>query len=85
MMNDWHDTGWGPGRWIVVGSMMLAFWGLLVFLVVYVVRTVGHRDTSQITPGGAPEQAMRILDERFARGEIDADEYNQRRELLRSR
>jgi putative membrane protein len=26
--------------------------------------------------------ALRILDERFARGEIDADDYKQRRDLL---
>jgi uncharacterized membrane protein len=25
---------------------------------------------------------LRILDERFARGEIDADEYSRRRQLL---
>ncbi len=29
--------------------------------------------------------ALRILGERFARGEIDADEYAERRDLLRPR
>ena len=85
-MYDWHDGGgWGSGSWIAMGLMMLAIWGLIAALVVYVVRNLGHRDTNQATSGAAPDPAMRILDERFARGEIDADEYNQRRELLRSR
>lgn len=31
-----------------------------------------------------PGDAERLLDERFARGEIDADEYTHCRDLLRS-
>jgi putative membrane protein len=66
--------------------MMVAFWGLIAFLVVYVVRNLGHRPPEQRAADATPpDQALRILDERFARGEIDADEYNQRRDLLRSR
>jgi putative membrane protein len=82
-MYDWHDSGWGPGAWIAMVLVMLAFWTLIVFLVVYVVRTLGHRDSGQ-SATAAPDQARRILDERLARGEIDAHEYNQRRQLLRS-
>jgi len=85
MMNGWYDEGWGPGGWIAMGLMMLAFWGLVAVLVVYAVRNVGHHPVDR---GGAPsapaEQARRILDERLARGEIDADEYDQRRDLLRT-
>ena len=64
-----------------MGLMMLVFWGFVAALVVYVVRNVGHR------PSGPAErdEPLRILDERFARGEIDADEYNRRRDLLRNR
>ena len=83
MMYHWHDGGWGPGTWIAMGLMMLVFWGVVAFLVVYAVRSLGRRTPDSGTPPSDP--ALRILDERFARGEIDADEYNQRRELLRSR
>jgi putative membrane protein len=86
MMNDWHDGGWGPGRWIAMGLMLLAFWGLIAALVVYVVRNLGHRPADRADAAARPpDEAMRILDERFARGEIESDEYNQRRDLLRSR
>jgi putative membrane protein len=33
----------------------------------------------------APQAALQILDERFARGEIDEDEYKRRRDALRGR
>lgn len=79
----WHDGSWGPGAWIAMGLMMLAFWGLIAALVVYVIRNVGHRADDAGVAG--PYEALRILGERFARGEIDADEYSQRRDLLRSR
>ena len=82
-MYDWHDNGWGPGTWIAMGLMMLAFWALIAVLVVYVVRNLGHRPAEQVgTRVAPPNQAMQILDERFARGDIDADEYNQRRASL---
>ena len=69
-----------------MGLFMLAFWGLIAALVVYVVRNLGHRPPDQSgTSAAPPDQALRILDERFAHGDIDADEYNQRRDVLRSR
>jgi putative membrane protein len=56
--------------------VMLAFWGLLIWTVVMLVRhTSGQRGT-----GPTPEE---VLAERFARGEIDEDEYQKRRDVLR--
>lgn len=84
MMNGWYDNHWGPGGWIAMGLMMLAFWGLVAVLVVYAVRSLGHRPADHAGAPPAPDRAQQLLDERFARGEIDADEYNRRREVLRS-
>ncbi len=47
---------------------------------------VQHGPAAQAPPSGpAPSatDAHRILDERFARGEIDEDEYRRRRDVLR--
>jgi putative membrane protein len=60
---------------------MLAFWALVVFGGVAVYRLLRDRDERSRGERSDPE---RLLDERFARGEIDADEYRQRRDLLRS-
>jgi putative membrane protein len=57
-----------------MGVGMVLFWGLLALVVVLVVRagrTEGER-------GG-----QGILDERYARGEIDDDEYRRRSAAMR--
>jgi putative membrane protein len=85
MMYNWND-GWGWGAWLAMGLMMLVVWGSIVAVVVLLVRgTGGIFRAPAPPPGEAGDQALRILDERFARGEIDAEEYRSRRDLLRSR
>ena len=84
-MNGWYDHSWSPAAWLAMGLMMLAFWGLIAVLVVYAIRNLGHRPVEDLRDPPVPaDQALRILDERFARGEIDADEYDLRRGVLRS-
>jgi putative membrane protein len=79
----WHDAGWGWGGWVLMTLLMLAFWALVVGAVVVLVRALrgggGSRQDSEATPPGS---ALHVLDERFARGEIDAEEYTARRDLL---
>ncbi len=83
------DYGYGHAghHWgaLVVGLVvLLAAIGVLV----WVVATLLHqrRPPAALPPpapgGPADTGARRILDERFARGEIDADEYTSRRNLL---
>jgi len=55
---------------------MVAFWGLVAFVVVTLLR---QSRTESAQRGGARE----ILDERYARGEIEKDEYRRRSELIR--
>ncbi len=80
-MTRWHD-GWGPGAWIAMVFVMLVFWTIIVGTVVAIVRSSRFRDHDHAR--GRLHDAERILADRFARGEIDADEYRQRSELLRS-
>jgi putative membrane protein len=81
-MTGWHDgAGIGWAGWVVMTLMMLAFWGLLLLGALAVVRSA-RRDSRPTAAGRA--EAQRLLDERLARGEIDADDYRTRRELLRS-
>ena len=74
------DMGWGG--WLA----MSVFWGLLIALAVWLVRSL-RADTSRDNQGPPPTPGSRadeVLAERFARGEIDAEEFTQRRELLHS-
>jgi putative membrane protein len=81
MMYGTYENGWG-GSWLVMALMFLMFWGVVVSLVIYLVRR-GHvrNDADQIRP--AHHEAERILTERFARGEIDEEEFTKRRSALR--
>ena len=81
MMTRWHD-GWGPGVWVAMAFVMLVFWTIVVAAIIALVRSNQGRGRDHIV--GRADDAARILAERFARGEIDADEYQQRRDVLRS-
>lgn len=71
-MWNWHGMGlWG---WL----MMVVFWAVVIFGIVWAVRTTtspSQRDE---------DSALRILDERLARGEIDREDYEERRRVLES-
>jgi putative membrane protein len=81
MYDDW--PGWGG--WFAMGLMMLAFVGLVLAIVLVALRSLNQSTENAVHPVASDTQsAQRVLDERFARGEIDAEEYRLRRELLRS-
>ena len=75
-MTAWFGGGWGGGPWI--GIVWLLFWAALVIGAVYLLR----RRPTQRDPG---ESAAAALAERYARGEIDEDEYRKRLRVLRER
>jgi putative membrane protein len=77
----WYGgPGWGWG-WLVMSLVMLAFWVLLVLGGIAMWRSLRDGDRR---PRDDRRSAEQLLDERFARGEIDVDEYTRRREILRS-
>lgn len=74
-----HMDGWDGGwMWLTGTVWLLVIAGLIGLVVWLVLRASRPADTS----GTGTDSARRILAERFARGEIDADEYARRRELL---
>jgi len=77
----WSNNGMGWGGWIVMTMAMLAFWSLVVFALVVIFR--GDRDARSGPQQSHGRDPMQILDERFARGEIDVDEYHARQQVLR--
>lgn len=62
----------------IPGSAMILFWILIILAIAFLVRTLkGQEDTA------AEPDARGILDERFARGEIDHREYQERKRTLK--
>jgi putative membrane protein len=78
-------TDWSWGAWLAMGLMMLALLGVVVAVVLVVMRSANPPTEATSPPAQTDRQhAERLLDERFARGEIDVEEYTRRRNLLRS-
>ncbi|MHB1131555.1 MAG: SHOCT domain-containing protein [Chloroflexota bacterium] len=80
-MMGWPLGGSGFGMW--GGLVMLAFWALLIggmtLLGVWLLRQWSPAGQSPEPRGG---RALEILKERYARGEITRDEYEQMRRDL---
>lgn len=71
----WGGGDWNWVSWLAMTLSMVALWGFLTWVVVTLVRRPADRGAS----------ARDILDERFARGEIDDDEYRRRKDALSKR
>lgn len=79
-------SGWGYG---LMTLSMILFWGLVIYGIVLLVRYLG-RDGARAgrpaepprPPEPRPAEPERLLAERFARGEIDQEEYQQRLAVL---
>jgi putative membrane protein len=75
--------GMGAGMvwwmWVVMGLGTIGFW----LLVAYLVRMVMDGGSSRAAgPRVEAPEPLRLLDERLARGEIDAEEYQRTRNML---
>lgn len=76
---------YGYGGWW--GPTLMGVTGLLVW-VLLIVAAIALLRWSRSAPGSrspAGPDARQVLDERFARGEIDPDEYATRRRVLEGR
>jgi putative membrane protein len=80
-MGRWMTGDWGMGWFGMIG--MLLFWVFviagIVFLIRWLVQSAGTRSNSG---GSADSQAIEILKERYAKGEITRDEFESMRSDL---
>ena len=77
MMNGFWGWGWGFGP-----VFMLIFWGLIIVGIIALVRWLREESS----PSRARDKtAAEIVQERYARGEIDRQEYEQKMQDLERR
>jgi len=69
-MFEWHGYG---------GGMMWIFWILIIIALVWFVAFATRRESSSSESG---KSAQDILKERYARGEIEREEFEQKRKDL---
>jgi putative membrane protein len=76
----WHDGWYG----MIFGPlMMIVFIAAIVAVVVLMVRWLGGGSGADGRGRPGEKSPLDILEERFARGEIDKDEFEERRRVLR--
>jgi putative membrane protein len=84
VVDGWYHMGWG--NWLVGGLWFVIIAALLIALAVVVIRAFSHRPDHSMQPPERPRPSapspLDILAERFARGEIDTAEYEERRQVL---
>ena len=80
MMSDWNGFGgWGMGLGFI---FMLLFWGLVILGIAALIRWLMTQSSpSRSSPDKSP---LEIVQERYARGEIDREEYEQKKRDLGS-
>ena len=72
-MWEWHDMGFA-------GGFMWIFWILIIFAIAMLFKA-GVSDSNS---GGHRETPLEILEKRYARGEIDEEEFQRRKKELTS-
>ncbi|MBD0422717.1 SHOCT domain-containing protein [Streptomyces sp. TRM S81-3] len=78
----WYAHGMGGWAWFGMSVGMVLFWALIIAALVLVLRAVNQPHAHTHTPAAPTPQE--ILGERFARGEIDEEEYQRRLNTLRT-
>jgi putative membrane protein len=80
----WYSGGnWGWGSWILMTVAMVVFWAALITGAVLAVRYTASARRADTNPAALPTRAEELVAQRYARGEIDEDEYQGRVALLR--
>jgi putative membrane protein len=82
---DWHmGSGmmgnWGMG-WFGMIFMMI-FWILLIVGMVFIIKWLVQSTSRDKTSESGGSHALEILKERYARGEIDKNEFESKKNLL---
>ena len=74
----WWPDGTTMGWWMGFGGVwMVILWGGLIALIVWGISKLGRRDGSAVK-----RDSLDIAKERYARGEISEEEFNQLKKNL---
>ena len=76
---------WGMMPWygIIFGPIMMIIWFVIMIVVAAtVIRWLQGGTVGPLPFLGAKKRALEILEERFAKGEIDKNEFEEKKRLL---
>ena len=73
----WGDGYWSGWMWLLMGAGTLTFWVVVILVVRALLPNRGPQSSESQRP-----DALMLLKERLARGEVTPEEYEQRRRLI---
>ncbi|MFF3951269.1 SHOCT domain-containing protein [Streptomyces sp. NPDC001902] len=85
----WYGHGIGGWGWFAMAVGMIVFWAVIITLAVLLIRAFTRPDLPQGPAAPNPPQGpaapapTQVLADRFARGEMDEEEYRRRLATLR--
>ena len=85
MYGFYNDGVWGGGNamgWFGGGLMMIVFWAAIILFVVWLVREVSGSNKKQDGREHHGKAALEILKERYAKGEINKEEFESKKRDL---
>ena len=82
LADSWMHGGWGWGWMSLMMVVMLLFWGAIIVGLVWLIRGAPWGPPAPRERLVSKENPVEILDRRFAEGEITAEDYRARREVL---
>jgi putative membrane protein len=77
-----QSAGWGWGWWVLMTFGMIAFWAVLIYALLWLVRSGRSGEERRFA---APEPPKEILQRRLAEGEISLDEYERLAQAIEDR
>ncbi len=77
-----HGASWGWGLWLLMIVGTVAFWVVIAWFVRSLIQDRPRKESRAATSGG---EALQILDQRLARGEVEPEEYERIRSILTHR
>ncbi|TVR30016.1 MAG: SHOCT domain-containing protein [Spirochaetaceae bacterium] len=82
-MHGWYGSGAQMGAWgWAAGIAMILFWVLIVIGLVVLIRFLLAKTRNEGSGASPRRDALDILKERYAKGEIDKDEFEQKKNDL---
>ena len=75
----WGQMGTNDGQWVAMSLAMLVAWSLPIALVVWLAR---RGPGGRLSSGSAADRAEDLVAQRFARGEIDENQFTRSRAVL---
>jgi putative membrane protein len=80
----WYGSGMSGWGYALMTISMVLFWGAVIAGIVLLVRHLSRGGQQTPAPPSQPATPEQLLAGRFARGEIDEEEYRQRLAVLQS-